>query len=61
VDGSVPCLMSSLSMPPGISTNIKSNSDHCDPLSCVASRSRCHTADYLKETKEVDKSVPCLV
>jgi hypothetical protein len=38
----------SLLSTPGVSTNIKSESDHCDPLSCVASGSRCHTADYLK-------------
>ena len=45
---------------PGISKNIKSDSVHCDPLSCVASGSRCHTADYLKEMKDMDSSVPCL-
>jgi hypothetical protein len=61
VDGSVPCLMLSLWKPPSVSTIIKSECDHCNPLSCMASGSRCHTANYLKETKEVDKSVPCLM
>ena len=60
VDSSVPCLSSSLLKSPSVSTNIKSDSVHCDPLSCVASGSRCHTADYLKEMKDVDSSVPCL-
>ena len=46
---------------PGISKNIKSDSVHCDPLSCVASGSRCHTADYLNVTKGVDASIPCLM
>ena len=46
---------------PSVSTNIKSDSVHCDPLSCMASRSRCHTADYLNETKGVDTSVTCLM
>jgi len=41
---------------PGISKNINSDSVHCDPLSCVASGSRCHTADYLKEMKVVDSN-----
>ena len=42
------------------STNIISDRVHCDPLSCVTSGSRCHTADYLKETKNAeDNSVPC--
>ncbi len=50
----------SLLSTPACSTNIKSDSVHCDPLSCVASGSRCHTADYLKEMKDVDSSVPCL-
>ena len=52
VDSSVPCLNSSILKSPAVSsTNIKSDSVHCDPLSCMASGSRCHTADYLKETK----------
>jgi hypothetical protein len=59
MDGIVPCLSSSLLKSPSVSTNIKSDSVHCDPLSCVASGSRCHTADYLNETKGVDASVPC--
>ena len=46
---------------PGISKNINSDSVHCDPLSCVASGSRCHTADYLNVTKGVDASIPCLM
>jgi hypothetical protein len=62
VDGSLPCLSSSLLLKsPSVSTNIKSDSDHCDPLSCVASGSRCHSADYLKEMKGVESSVPCLM
>jgi hypothetical protein len=62
VDGSLPCLSSSLLLKsPSVSTNIKSDSDHCDPLSCVASGSRCHIADYLKEMKGVESSVPCLM
>jgi hypothetical protein len=61
VDGSVPCLSSSLLKSPTVSTNIKSDSVHCDPLSCVASRSRCHTADYLNVTNGVDASIPCLM
>ncbi len=60
MDSSVPCLSSSLLKSPSVSTNIKSDSVHCDPLSCVASGSRCHTADYLKEMKDVDISAPCL-
>jgi len=42
-------------------TNIISDRVHCNPLSCVASGSRCHTADYLKETKdaEVNSLVLC--
>ena len=56
--GVLPCLLKS----PSISTNIKSDSDHCDPLSCVASGSRCHTADYLKETnKDVNAGKPALL
>jgi HEPN domain-containing protein len=47
-------MMRSLVSTPGFSTNIISDRVHCDPLSCVASGSRCHTADYLKETKDVD-------
>jgi hypothetical protein len=31
---------------------------HCDPMSLVASGSRCHTADYLKETKDAEECVP---
>jgi len=50
----------SLLSTPGFSINIKSDSVHCDPLSCVVSRSRCHTADYLKETTDVVGSVPGL-
>jgi len=46
--------MWSLLSTPGISENIKSDSVHCDPLPCMASGSRCHTADYLNETKDVD-------
>ena len=61
MDGIVPCLSSSLLKSPSVSTNIKSDSDHCDPLSCVASGSRCHTDDYLKEMKGVESSVPCLM
>jgi hypothetical protein len=61
VDSSVPCLSSSLLKSPTVSTNIKSDSVHCDPLSCVASRSRCHTADYLNVTNGVDASIPCLM
>jgi len=62
VDSNVPCLSSSLLKSPTAATNIKSDSVHCDPLSCVASGSRCHTADYLNETKGVDASVPsCLI
>jgi hypothetical protein len=56
-----PKMMSSIVSTPGFSTNIISDRVHCDPLSCVASGSRCHTADYLKETKDVDDSVPCLM
>jgi hypothetical protein len=44
----------SLLSTPGISKNIKSDSVHCNPLSCVAFGSRCHTADYLKEMKDMD-------
>jgi hypothetical protein len=61
VDSSVPCLSSSLLKSPTVSTNIKSDSVHCDPLSCVASGSRCHTADYLNVTNSVDASIPCLM
>ncbi len=43
--------MRSLVSTPG-STNIISDGVHCNPLSLVASGSRCHTADYLKETKD---------
>ena len=43
----------------GFSTNIISDRGHYNPLSRVAFGSRCHTADYLKETKDVDNSVPC--
>ncbi len=60
MDSSVLCLSSSLLKSHTVSTNIKSDSVHCDPSSCVVSRSRCHTADYLKEMKVVDSSVPCL-
>jgi hypothetical protein len=60
VDSSVPCLNSSILKSPAVSTNIKSDSVHCDPLSCVASGSRCHTADYLNVTKGVDASIPDL-
>ena len=52
--------MWSLLSTPGISENIKSDGVHWDPLPCVASGSRCHTADYLNETKDVDSNVPCL-
>jgi hypothetical protein len=62
VDSSLACLSSSLLLKsPSVSTNIKSDSDHCDPLSCVSSGSRCHTDDYLKEMKGVESSVPCLM
>ncbi len=61
MDGSVPGLLPSLLKSPSVSTNIKSDRVHCDPLSCVASRSRSHTADYLKEKKDVDGSVPGLL
>ncbi len=56
-----PKMMRSIVSTPGFSTNIISDRVHCDPLSCMASGSRCHTADYLKETKDVDDSVPCLM
>jgi hypothetical protein len=56
-----PKMMSSIVSTPGFSTNIISDRVHCDPLSCMASGSRCHTADYLKETKDGDISVPCLM
>jgi hypothetical protein len=52
-------IMRSLVSTPGFSTNLKSDRVHWDPLSRVAYGSRCHTADYLKETKDVDDSVPC--
>ena len=48
----------SLVSTPGVSTNIISDRVHCNPLSRVASGSRCHTADYLKETTDVNDSVP---
>ena len=51
--------MGSLVSTPGFSTNITSDRVHCDPLSLMASGLRCHTADFLKETKDVDNSVPC--
>ncbi len=56
-----PKMMSSIVSTPGFLTNIINDRVHCDPLSCVASGSRCHTAHYLKETKDVDDSVPCLM
>ncbi len=46
--------MWSLLSTPDISENIKFDSVHCDTLPCVASGSRCHTADDLNETKDVD-------
>ena len=49
--------MRSLLSTPGFSTNFKSDSVHCNPLLCMASGSRCHTADYLKEMKDMDSSV----
>ena len=49
----------SLISTPGSPTNIISDRVRCDPLSLVASGSRCHTADYLKETKDVENSLPC--
>jgi hypothetical protein len=62
MNSSVPCLSSSLWKSHTVSTNIKSDSVHCDPLSCVASGSRCHTADYLNVTNGVDASIiPCLM
>ena len=60
-DGPVPQDERSLLSTPACSTNIKSDSVHCGPLSYVASGSRCHTADYVKETKDVDASEPCLM
>ena len=51
----------SLLSTPGISKNIKSDSVHCNPLSCVASGSRCHTADYLKDMKDVESSGPVVL
>ena len=56
-DGPIPQDVRSLLSTPACSTNIKSDSVHCDPLSCVASGSRCHTADYLNVTKGVDASI----
>ena len=56
-----PGVLPSLLKSPSVSTSIKSDSVHCGPLSCVASGSRCHTADYLKEMKDVDASKPCLM
>ena len=47
-------MMRSLVSTPGLSTNIKSDSVHCNPLSRVTYGSRCHTADYLKDMKDVD-------
>ena len=44
-------MMRSLLSTPGFFTNIKSDRVHCNPLSCVTSGSRCHTADYLKGDK----------
>ena len=41
------------------STNIISDRVHCNPLSLMASESRCHTAYYLKETKDAEVSEPC--
>ncbi len=61
VESSGPGVLPSLLKSSSISTNIKSYSDHCGPLSCVASGSRCHTADYLKETMDVNASEPCLM
>ena len=58
-DGPIPQDIRSLLSTPACSTNIKSDSVHCGPLSCVASGSRCHTADYLKEKKDADASKPC--
>jgi hypothetical protein len=43
----------------GSPTNIISDTVHCNPLSFVASGSRCHTADYLKETKDAEDSLLC--
>ena len=56
VESSGPGVLPSLLKFPSVSTSIKSDSVHCGPLSCVASGSRCHTDDYLKETKDVDAS-----
>ena len=53
-------MMRSLVSTPGFSTNIISERVHCDPLSLMASRSRCHTADDLKEMKDVEDSVPVI-
>ncbi len=49
----------SLISTPGSPTNIISNRVHCDPLSLMASGSRCHTADYLKEMKDAEDCLPC--
>jgi hypothetical protein len=49
----------SLISTPGSPTNIISDRVHCDSLSLVVSGSRCHTADYLKETKDAEDSLPC--
>ena len=59
-DGAVPQDDRSLLSTPACSTNIKSDSVHCGLLSCVASGSRCHTADYLKDMKDVESSGLCL-
>jgi hypothetical protein len=59
VESSGPGVLPSLLKFPSVSTSIKSDSVHCDPLSCVAFGSRCHTDDYLKETKDADASKPC--
>jgi hypothetical protein len=61
VDSSLPCLSSGLLKSHTVTTNIKSDSVHCDPSSCMASVSRCHTADYLNVTNGVDASLPCLM
>ena len=44
----------SLVSTPVFSTNIISDRVHCDPLPRVASGSRCHIAEYLKETMDAN-------
>jgi hypothetical protein len=51
--------MRSLVSTPGSPTNIISDRVPCDPLSLVATGTRFHTADYLKEMNDVEDSLPC--